>query len=104
GYFVLPSGTGALTNAAFASPAVNDAVAAELNHQRAMTRAVTQQSEMLSGSLREFSSALARNRTLMEQNKALREQLAKTERRLDALEAEFKKQVRQTPSVENDTK
>ena len=104
GCFVLPSGAAALTNAAFAPPAVNDEVLAELNQQRAMTRAVTQQAESLNGSLRDFTAALANTRTLAEQNKALREQLAKTEKRIEALEAELKKQASQPPPVEGDTK
>ena len=60
GCFVLPSGTASLTNAAFAPPAVNDAVIAELNQQRALTRAVTHQAESLNGSLRIHASANTR--------------------------------------------
>jgi hypothetical protein len=104
GCFVLPSGAAALTNAAFTPPAVNDAVLAELNQQRAMTRAVTQQAQLLNGSLRDFSAALANTRTLAEQNKALREQLSKTERRVEALEAELKKQPEQSPSTGSENK
>lgn len=104
GCFVLPSGAVALTDPAFAPPAVNDEVLAELNQQRAMTRAVTQQAESLNGSLRDFTAALANTRTLAEQNKALREQLAKTERRIEALEAELKKQPSQPLPAEGDPK
>ena len=106
GYFVLPSGAAALTNAAFAPPAVNDAVVAELNQQRALTRAVTAQAESLNGSLREFTAALANTRTLAEQSRTLREQLAKTEQRLEALEAELKKQASQAqpPPAGSDNK
>jgi len=100
GCFVLPSSAAALTNAAFAPPVLNDAVAAELNQQRAMTRAVTTQAESLSGSLREFTAALANTRILAEQNKALRERLAETERRLEALES--KKQASQSPPSETE--
>jgi hypothetical protein len=102
--FVLPSGAAALTNAAFTPPAVNDEVVAELNQQRAMTRAVTQQAELLNGSLREFNAALTNTRTLAEQNKTLREQLSKTERRIEALEDELKKQAGQPPSTESEDK
>lgn len=104
GCFVLPSGMAALTNTAFAPPAVNDAVLAELNQQRAMTRTVTQQAESLNGSLRDFTAALANTRTLAEQNKALRDQVAKTEKRIEALEAELKKQANQPPPVESENK
>jgi hypothetical protein len=104
GCFVLPSGAAALTNAAFAPPAVNDEVLAELNQQRAMTRAVTQQAESLNGSLRDFTAALTNTRTLAEQNKTLRDQLTKTERRLEAVEAELKKQASQPPPVEGENK
>lgn len=104
GCFVLPSGVAALTNAAFAPPAVNDAVVAELNQQRAVTRAVTQQAESLNGSLREFTTALANTRMLAEQNKALREQLSNTEKRIEALEAAMKKQASEAPPVESENK
>ena len=104
GCFVLPSGIAALTNAAFAPPAVNDAVLAELSQQRAMTRTLTQQAESLNGSLRDFRAALANTRTLAEQNKVLREQLTKTERRLEAVEAELKKRASEPPAVESENK
>jgi hypothetical protein len=104
GCFVLPSGTASLTNAAFAPRAVNDAVIAELNQQRAMTRAVTQQAESLNGSLRDFTAALANTRTVAEQNKTLREQLSKTEKRIEALEAEVKKQAGQPLPSESERK
>jgi chaperonin cofactor prefoldin len=104
GCFVLPSGTVVLTNAAFALPAVNDAVLAELNQQRAMTRAVTQQAESLNGSLRDFTAALANTRMLAEQNKTLREQFSKTEKRIEALEAELRKQPSQPAPGENENK
>jgi hypothetical protein len=104
GCFVLPSGVAALRNAAFTPPAVNDSVLAELNQQRAMTRAVTQEAESLESSLRDFTAAIANTRTLAEQNKVLREQLTKTERRLQALETEVKKQGSQPPPAESDTR
>lgn len=104
GCFVLPSGTAGLTNVAFARPAVNDEVLAELNRQRAMTRAVTHQAESLNDSLRDFTAALGNTRTLAEENKTLREQLAKTEKRIGALEVELKKQASQSPAAEADTK
>ena len=104
GCFVLPSGAVALTNVAFAPPAVNDEVLAELNQQRAMTRAVTQQAESLNGSLRDFTAALANTRAFSEQNKTLREQLARTEKRIETLETELKKQASQPPPVETEGK
>jgi hypothetical protein len=91
GCFVLPSGAGALPNPAFAPPQVNDAVIAELNQQRTITRGVAQQAESLNGSLREFATAISNTRNLVEQNRTLREQLTRTERRLDALEAGLNK-------------
>jgi hypothetical protein len=103
GCFVLPSGAAALTNAAFTPPPVNDEVVAELNQQRAMTRAVTQQAELLNGSLRDFTAALANTRTLADQNKALREQLSRTELRIEALEADLKKQPAQPPPAPDET-
>lgn len=104
GCFALPSGMTALHNPAFALPAINDAVVAELNQQRAVTRTVTQQAESLNGSLREFTAALANTRTLAEQNKVLREQLSKTEKRIEALETELKKQTNPPPPAENEIK
>jgi hypothetical protein len=103
GCFVLPSGTGALTNAAFALPAINDAVIAELNRQRLLTRTVTQQAESLNGSLHDFIAALTNTRTLAEQNHEMREQIVRDEHRLDALETELKKQKDQpTPEQRGD--
>src|SRR5439155_16862792 len=88
GSFGLPSSTGALTDTAFSPRPTNDAIVVELNQQRALTRAVTQQAEILNSSLRDFSAALANTRTLAEQNRALHEQLTKAEHRLDSLERE----------------
>lgn len=93
GCFVLPSSVGTLTNAAFAPAAVNDAVVAELNQQRAITRAVTQQAQALNHSIQEFSTTLATNRTLVEQNRILRDQLSRIERRLGATEAQVKQRA-----------
>ena len=92
GDFVLPGSLVAPTNSAFVPPPVNDAVIAELNQQHAITRAMSQQAESLNDSLRNFATALSGTRNLVEQNKALREEISKANRRLDALEAETKPQ------------
>lgn len=89
GYFALPSGAGVLTNVAYQPPQINDAVVAELNHQRTVTRNVMQQAETLNDSLREFAAALSNTRILAEQNRELREQINITVRRLEALEAKL---------------
>lgn len=90
GNFILPASLIAPTNAAFASPPINDAIIAELNQQRLITHAIRQQAESLNGSIRDFATALANTRNLTEQNKALRDELSKTSRRLDALEVQTK--------------
>lgn len=91
GDFILPGSLIGPTNAAFALPPVNDAVIAEINQQHAITRTMFQQAESLNTSLHDFSTALSATRNLVEQNKALRDELAKANNRLDALEAESQK-------------
>lgn len=90
GYFLLPSSVGVLTNAAYASPAFNEAVIAELNHQRAITRTVSQQAASLGNSLQDLGTALAASRSLIEQNQALRLQLSRIENRLEAAESKLR--------------
>ncbi len=90
GYFLLPSSVGVLTNAAYVAPAVNEAVIAELNHQRTITRTVSQQAASLGNSLQELGTALAASRSLIEQNRALRLQLSRIENRLEAAEAKLR--------------
>lgn len=100
GCFVLPSSVGTLTNAAHAPTAMNDAIVVELNQQRAITRAVTQQAQSLNLSIQEFGVVLSTNRTLVEQNRLLREQLSRIEQRLGATEAQLKNR----PTPASDTK
>ncbi len=100
GCFVLPSGVGTLTNAAFAPAAVNDAVVAELNQQRAITLAVTQQAQSLSHSIQQFGAALSTNRIMVEQNRLLHDQLSRIEQRLGATET----QLKQRPTPASDAK
>jgi hypothetical protein len=100
GGFVLPSAVGTLTNAAVAPPPFNDAVVAELNQQRAITRAVTQQAQSLNHSIQEFSAALSTNRSLVEQNRLLREQLSRIEQRLRATESQLKQRATSAPETQ----
>lgn len=104
GSFTLPNNLGVLTNTAFVPPPANDAVIAELNRQKAVTRTVTQQAESLNGSLREFAAALTNTRNLVEQNHALRAQLTRAEHRLDVLEAELNKRPADQPREEEEIK
>ena len=101
GDFMLPGRLAGPTNSAFALPPVNDAVIAEMNHQHAISLTMLQQTESLNGSLHDFSNALSATRNLVEQNKALRQELSKTNNRLNALEAEAK-QRRVDPSTNAD--
>jgi hypothetical protein len=102
GSFVLPPTARSLVNTAFAPPPMNDAIAAELNQQRTVTRTVTQEAQSLNGSLHEFATALSSTRNLIEQNRLLREQLARAEQRLDAVETELKKRSMDQPRKEKD--
>lgn len=97
GLFALPVNYGTLTNVAYQTPHISDAVIAELNQQRMMTRTVTEQAESLNGLLQDFATALSNTRFLSEQNKRLHEQLMQTEIRLDELETVQRNQL-QSPA------
>ncbi|GEM_PF-184451 len=87
GLFALPYENRMLTNVAHRAPHVSDAVIAELNQQRAITRTVTEQAASLNGALNDFQAALSNTKFLSEQNRLLHEQLTRAESRLDELEA-----------------
>jgi hypothetical protein len=104
GDLVVPRSLVAPTNAAFVQSPINDAVIAQFNQQHAITRTMIQQAEALNGSLNDFASALSGTRNLVEQNKALREELSNVNTRLDALEALSKRhQVEPTTTDTNNT-
>jgi hypothetical protein len=73
------------SNANAASTATNDAVVAEVNKQRAMTRAVTEQATTLNQRLAEMTRAAAQADELGKQNVALKREMAALRERIDAL-------------------
>jgi hypothetical protein len=75
-----------------AAPSVstNDAVVAEVNKQRAMTRAVTEQTATLNQRLGEMSKAAAQTQELATQGLALKRDLAALRDRMDSLDTQLR--------------
>jgi hypothetical protein len=73
------------------SPSVsaNDAVVAEVNKQRAATRAFTEQTAALNQRLKELGDAVAQTNEMTEQNLALKRDVAALRQQLDAVEAKL---------------
>jgi len=93
-------------DAAFSPPPATDEIIAELNRQKQVTQTVTTEANRLTDSIQQFGQALVELRASVQQNRQLREQLADAAKRIEALEAELKKQ-RSTPTappdLENET-
>lgn len=82
------------TIAAAPSVSANDAVVAEVNKQRAATRAFTEQTTTLNQRLGEMTQATAQTQELAKQNVALKRDLAAMRERLDSLDAQFRDRPR----------
>lgn len=78
--------------ASVAAPSVstNDAVVAEVNKQRAMTRAVTEQTATLNQRLGEMSKAAAQTQELATQGLALKRDMAALRERMDSLDTQVR--------------
>jgi Skp family chaperone for outer membrane proteins len=81
-----------MTNSAFLPAPWNDSVVAELNQQKQVTRTVTQEAQRLSSTLQALNQAVTNTQEIAQQNFLLRRQLEATERRLETMEAEFRRQ------------
>ena len=75
----------------------NDAVIAEVNKQRAATRAFTEQAATLNQKLTELSKAVGQTEEVAKENISLKKDVADLREHLDALDAQFK-QPKATPS------
>jgi hypothetical protein len=84
-----------------ASP--NDAVIAEINKQRAATRAVTEQTTALNQKLTELTKAISKTEEIAKENLSLKKDVADLREHLDALEAQLNrpKPSLQEPSPED---
>ena len=90
-----------MTNSAFLPAPWNDSVVAELNQQKQVTRAVTQEAQRLSATLQALNQAVTNTQEIARQNHLLRQQLGAAEKRLDTLEAEFHRQQSLLSTVTN---
>lgn len=83
-----PSPGGARSNSAppvASSPPEKDAALAELNKQRAATRAFTEQTSALNQRLAELSQAVGQTKEIAKQNLALKQEIVALRDRMDAL-------------------
>jgi hypothetical protein len=83
------------------SLSANDAVVAEVNKQRAATRAFTEQTTALNQRLQELGEAVAQTKDIAQQNLALKRDVTALREQLDTLEAQLrgqKSQASPTPS------
>lgn len=77
----------------------NDAVVAEVNKQRAATRAFTEQTAALNQKLTELSQAVGQTEEIAKQNLSLKKDVADLRAHLDALDAQLN-QPKSAPSVQ----
>jgi hypothetical protein len=71
------------------SVSTNDAVVAEVNKQRAATRAFTEQTAALNQKLAELSKAVSQTEEIAKNNLSLKKDVADLREHLDALDARF---------------
>lgn len=83
------------------SPSIsaNDAVVAEVNKQRAATRAFTEQTAVLNQKLTELSQAVGQTEEIAKQNLSLKKDVADLREHLDALDAQLN-QSKPAPSAQ----
>jgi uncharacterized lipoprotein YmbA len=94
GATVSPRQTVAATNTS-----TNDAIVAEVNKQRAATRAFTEQTAALNQKLGELSQAVKQTEEIAKQNLSLKKDVADLREHLDALEAQLN-QSKPAPSAQ----
>ena len=82
---------------------VNAEVIAEVNNQKAATQALLDQGAKFDQTLSQLSGAFQVTKQLGEQNLQLRQELTTTQKRLDALEQELRKQQAEVVLGPNDT-
>src|SRR6266481_10136531 len=75
--------------AAATNTSTNDAIVAEVNKQRAATRAFTEQTAALNQKLGELSQAVKQTEEIAKQNLALKKDVADLREHLDALDAQL---------------
>src|ERR1041385_8788572 len=90
-----------MTNSAYLPAPWNDSVISELNQQKQVTRAVTQEAQRLSATLQALNQAVTNTQNIAQQNFLLRQQLAATEKRLETLEVEFHRQQSLLSTITN---
>ncbi len=81
-------------SAAQPSVSANDAVVAEVNKQRAATRAVIDQATTLNQRLGEMTEATAQTQELAKQNLGLKRDVAALRERLDSLDSQLRERPR----------
>ena len=79
------------------SSSTNDAVVAEVNKQRAATRAFTEQTATLNQKLTELSQAVGQTEEIAKQNVSLKKDVADLREHLDAIDTQLS-QPKPTPS------
>jgi hypothetical protein len=84
GSAVLPLQTAAATNTS-----TNDAIVAEVNKQRAATRAFTEQTAALNQKLTELSQAVGQTEEIAKQNLSLKKDVADLREHLDAIDTQL---------------
>jgi hypothetical protein len=97
GWNLRPSGERPLPKRALnlaPSTSENDAVVAEVNKQRAATRAFTEQTTTLNQRLGELATAAAQTQDVAKQNLALRRDVAALRERLDSIDTRLRERPR----------
>lgn len=79
------------------SSSANDAVVAEVNKQRAATRAFTEQAATLNQRLNELGQAVSDTKDIAQQNLALKRDVAGLREQLDTLQAQLRAPKSQAP-------
>jgi hypothetical protein len=85
------------------NPSANDAVVAEVNKQRAATRAFTEQAATLNQKLTELSKAVSQTEEVAKENLSLKKDVADLREHVDALDARLN-QLKPTPSASPEDK
>jgi predicted RNase H-like nuclease (RuvC/YqgF family) len=85
------------------NPSTNDAIVAEVNKQRAATRAFTEQATALNQKLTELSKAVSQTEEVAKENVSLKKDVADLREHIDALDAQLN-QPKQTPSASPEDK
>jgi hypothetical protein len=97
-------GVGTNRNIGSSTVAANDAVVAEVNKQRASTRAFTEQTIVLNQHLAELSKTAAQNQELAKDNLSLKRDVAAIRDRVNLLDEQLNKSVAHKPTQTVDDK